>query len=267
MRPLYRRKTISPQRHLRKGPRPAKVEMQADRRKRLQPRSNLRSSGMDGLVIIIGLLEAALVAGGFFVLAKKMSGGGREQVEALEEEVRIKREMCERIDSIKEQSIDFGELKTKVQELLIAKESLKAERGRVTITQAELETIEIRLRELDEIARELEASALETKEELKILQKKEKDLNQKNDVLKAQIADSVSKMDDIFSKIEMNAQMQERVDKMKQEMIKTESQITTLLIQIQQGNEQYFVLKKRYDALDIEYAQLFEKFSEQQAQQ
>jgi hypothetical protein len=34
--------------------------------------------------------------------------------------------------------------------------------------------------------------------------------------------------------------------------------------EIQKGNDQYFILKKRYDALDIEYAQLYEKFAEQQ---
>jgi hypothetical protein len=51
---------------------------------------------------------------------------------------------------------------------------------------------------------------------------------------------------------------------MKAEIEKAEEQIETLLTQITAGNEQYFILKKRYDALDIEYAQLYEKFAEQQ---
>jgi len=38
--------------------------------------------------------------------------------------------------------------------------------------------------------------------------------------------------------------------------------LSALLLQVEQGNEQYFQMKKRYDALDIEYAQLYEKFSE-----
>ena len=64
--------------------------------------------------------------------------------------------------------VPFPDLAEKVLETRSYEESLKAERGRITITQAELETVETRLRELDEIERELEASALETKEELNI---------------------------------------------------------------------------------------------------
>jgi hypothetical protein len=33
-------------------------------------------------------------------------------------------------------------------------------------------------------------------------------------------------------------------------------------MQIEAGNEQYFILKQVYDALDIEYAQLYEKFAD-----
>ncbi len=49
---------------------------------------------------------------------------------------------------------------------------------------------------------------------------------------------------------------------MKAELLQTLERIDMLLVQIEQGNEQYFIMKRRYDALDIEYAQLFEKFSE-----
>jgi chromosome segregation ATPase len=58
--------------------------------------------------------------------------------------------------------------------------------------------------------------------------------------------------------------MQEQITRAKSELLKTEQQIQTLLEEIQAGNEQYFILKKRFDALDIEYAQLYEKFAEQQ---
>ena len=71
-------------------------------------------------------------------------------------------------------------------------------------------------------------------------------------------------LDEIISQIELTAQMQEQVARARAELVRTEEQIQTLLTQIQEGNEQYFVLKKRFDALDIEYAQLYEKFSEQQ---
>jgi acyl carrier protein phosphodiesterase len=37
-----------------------------------------------------------------------------------------------------------------------------------------------------------------------------------------------------------------------------------MLNQIQDTNEQYFNLKRRYDALDVEYAQLYQQLTEQQ---
>jgi chromosome segregation ATPase len=144
-------------------------------------------------------------------------------------------------------------------------ESLKAERGRNTITQAELETVEGRLRELEEIERELEASGIETKEELKILNKKERELSNKNDALKEEIAASMQKVGELMSQMQVSAEMQAQVDEMKVDLLQTQDKIAMLLQQIEQGNEQYFILKKRYDALDIEYAQLFEKFSEAEA--
>jgi len=140
---------------------------------------------------------------------------------------------------------------------------LKAERGRVIILQAELEGIEVRLRELDEINRELEAGALETREELKILQKREGELKTKNEELRVQIADSTVKMEALMSEIEMSVQMQEQVKVMQADLLRCEEQVETLMNEIQKGNEQYFVSKRRYDALDVEYAQLYQQYIEQ----
>ncbi len=219
---------------------------------------------MGSLILIFGLLEAAGIGFFLFMQAKKNNSGAVESTKNLEEEVALKRESAEKIKTLSGGLMDIAILREKVAELLISKESLKAERGRVTITQAELETIEVRLRELDEISRELEASMTETKEELKILQRKEKELSNKNDALREEIRNSLSKMDEIISQIELTSQMQEQITRAKSELLKTEQQIQTLLEEIQAGNEQYFILKKRFDALDIEYAQLYEKFAEQQ---
>jgi chromosome segregation ATPase len=219
---------------------------------------------MSVLVLLVGIIEAAGIAFFLFKKSKQLNAGSTAAFELLSDEVSKKRELSESLTQLDGEMVDPAELKVAARSYLIARESLKAERGRVTITQAELETIEVRLRELDEIARELEASMTETKEELKILQRKEGELSTRNQQLKAQIAESVSKMDAIMSDIEMSAQMQEHITRMKGEIVKAEEQIETLLAQITAGNEQYFILKKRYDALDIEYAQLYEKFAEQQ---
>jgi chromosome segregation ATPase len=219
---------------------------------------------MSMLVLLVSILEAVGIGFYLFKTSKKLNAGSQSVFDMLSDEVGQKRKIREALVQFEGEMVEPTELKTAAKSYLIARESLKAERGRVTITQAELETIEVRLRELDEIARELAASMTETKEELKILQRKEGELSTKNEQLKAQISDSVSKMDAIMSDIEMSAQMQEHIIRMKSEIVKAEEQTETLLGQITAGNEQYFILKKRYDALDIEYAQLYEKFSEQQ---
>jgi chromosome segregation ATPase len=219
---------------------------------------------MSVLVLLVGLLEAVGIGFYLFKKSKNLNAGSQAAFDLLSDEVSQKRAIYENLTQLEAEMVDPVELKTAARSFLIARESLKAERGRVTITQAELETIEVRLRELDEISRELEASMTETKEEIKILQRKEGELSNKNAQLKTQIAESVSKIDAIMSEIEMSSQMQEHITGMKAEVVKAEEQIETLFTQITAGNEQYFILKKRYDALDIEYAQLYEKFSEQQ---
>jgi chromosome segregation ATPase len=70
-------------------------------------------------------------------------------------------------------------------------------------------------------------------------------------------------MDALMAEIEMTAQMQEQVAVMKSELLRAEEQIETLSNEIQISNEQYFNLKRRYDALDVEYAQLYQQLTEQ----
>lgn len=211
--------------------------------------------------MIVGVLEAI----GFGVLMNlsvaKRAAGLKGYLNSLREGQARKQELKEKFEALYENMIDVGSLRKKAEEYMHYQESLKAERGRITITQAEMETVDGRLRELEEIERELEASGLETKEELNILQKKHTDLSTKKTTLQSKIAESSEKLESVLSEIEMTAQMQEQVDAMKAQLLQTEQRIDTILIEIEGGNDQYFILKKRYDALDIEYAQLYEKFS------
>ena len=217
------------------------------------------------LIIVIGVIEALLIAGTLFFL-QKQKGGSTDAIGAtIAEELKTRQALAAQIEGIFGQMIGWDSLQDKAKELTTLKDALKLERGRVTITQAELETVETRLRELDEIDREIQASGLETKEELRILNKKEKDLKAKNDALKAQLQTALAQIEQLLSNVELNSQMQEQVSNMKTQIVQTEQKIDELLIQIELGNEQYFILKQTYDALDIEYAQLYEKFSEAEA--
>jgi chromosome segregation ATPase len=217
---------------------------------------------MTALILAIALVQA-LVVGAIVFLRARAANAGRERVYAnVLEEVEQKRALWDQVQKLSSELADPKELAERIRNFAVARESLKAERGRVTIAQAELDMIEVRLRELEEIHRELEASTTETKEELRILQRKEDELKAKNDNLRVQIAETNSKMEVLLSEIEVSAQMQEQVVNLKAELLRSEEQVQTLLNEIQKGNEQYFILKRRYDALDVEYAQLYQQFNE-----
>lgn len=215
------------------------------------------------IVIAASILPSMVIA--YLLFARAIAAGAEYKAlhSALKDELEQKRELWAKIETLQEEMADPEEFNAVTREQELVRDALKAERGRVIITQAELESVEVRLRELDEVTRELEASTLETKEELKILQKKEGELKSKNEELRVQIADSTSKMEVLMSEIEMSVQLEEQVKNMRADLLKSEEQVETLMNEIQKGNEQYFIAKRRYDALDVEYAQLYQQYMEQ----
>lgn len=217
------------------------------------------------VLIIVGLIEGALCAGALFLVLKKEGGSSSGGLPILQAAISERQQLVEKFNALYSSMVDLASLRVRMKDLRGFQESLKAERGRITITQAELETVENRLRELEEIERELEASGLETKEEINILHRKAQELSHQNDQLKQQIASSVSQIDQMLKDMQLSAELQAHVDNMKSELLQSEQQITELMTLIEQGNEQYVIIKRRYDALDIEYAQLYEKFSEAEA--
>lgn len=218
---------------------------------------------MSLIILLVAVVQSLLV--GLFLFRRALAEGREANAgnELVKEELATKRDLWNRLESLRQEMANPDDYEKASSEVNVARESLKAERGRVIITQAELESVEVRLRELDEVNRELEASTLETKEELKILQKREGDLKTKNEELRVQIANSTTKLEALMSEIEMSVQMQEQVKVMRADLLKSEEQVETLMNEIQKGNEQYFIAKRRYDALDVEYAQLYQQYMEQ----
>ena len=222
---------------------------------------------MDVMVVVLGLLEAGVILGVLYAISMKRKTDVQGVVEKYREQLVTAEGLRDRFNSLFSEMVGADELVAKAREFQSLQESLKVERGRITITQAELETVENRLRELEEIERELEASGIEAKEELKILERKEREIREKNNALKDKINQSMAELDRVLGEIEVSAQIQEQIENMRTELLRTQQQIDTLLLQVEQGNEQYMILKRRYDALDIEYAQLYEKFAEVEAPQ
>ncbi|MCB0324747.1 MAG: hypothetical protein KDD69_14290 [Bdellovibrionales bacterium] len=152
---------------------------------------------------------------------------------------------------------------TRIQELEAkrgeAEESIRAEKGRLTITEAELEAVDTRLRELEELKRELEVSNMDAVKELEMLRAQERDIAAKNDALRNQINASVEQIEFLLEQLANSAEAVERLSAAKNELLDIEKQSSYYEEQIAAINMQYMNLKKAYDALDIEYAQLYEK--------
>ena len=219
---------------------------------------------MTALILAIGVTQALVVAAVVFLRARAASAGRERMYSAVLDEVEQKQQLWEQVQALSLKMADPKDLAETVKQFTIARESLKTERGRVTIAEAELDMIEVRLRELEEIQRELEASTTETKEELRILERKEGELRLRNDQLRTQISEANVKIETLMRELELSAQMQEEVVNLQAELLRSEEQVETLLNEIQRGNEQYFIMKRRYDALDVEYAQLYQQFNEAQ---
>ena len=138
-------------------------------------------------------------------------------------------------------------------------EQLRAEKGRLTITEAELEAVDVRLRELEELKRELEMSSIDAVRELELLRAQERDIATQNEVLKTELQTSLEQLDSLLVILASSTEAQEQLMAAKKDLLAVESKTQYFQEQIAVLNQGYVGLKKAYDALDIEYAQLYEK--------
>ena len=167
----------------------------------------------------------------------------------------------QKADSLMLQLVPFEELKGKVKELLKANKTLKLEKGRVSLTQAEQDTVDRRLRELEEIERELDASNIEVKKELDILDGKQREIKIKNESLNLKIQENLQEIERMVSEVKMEDNLKDEILEIKNRLVETQIETQKLTEAHNLEKNQYVILKRRFDALDIEYAQLYEKFT------
>lgn len=140
---------------------------------------------------------------------------------------------------------------------------LSSEKGKQAIAEAEIEALDIRLRELEELRRELEVSNMDAIKEVEMLKAQERDMSNKNLGIQDQLKSSLDQIDILIDMLQNNAKALEQLNKSKTELVEVEKNITFYEQEITKINKQYVTLKRAYDALDIEYAQLYEKRQQQ----
>ncbi len=140
-----------------------------------------------------------------------------------------------------------------------SEDSLQTGKGKITITEAELEAVDTRLRELEELKRELEVSNIDAVKELEMLRSQQREIASKNEAMRNQINESIQQIDSLIGALSESAEAVEKLTNAKNELTETEQKVQVFEDQISSIHEKYLTLKKAYDALDIEYAQLYEK--------
>ena len=221
--------------------------------------------GIIVIVVLIFLLAAGGIVGTLFYQLNTRKALLERNVSVLKKEYQLKEAMLKELAEAARGLAPAGDsssLKDKVAEL---EERLRAEQGRLTITQAELEAVDSRLRELEEVERELEASAIESAKEVEMLRSQARDIENRNEVLKQQLQLSFDQIEILVSQFGNSQATVDQLNAMKTALVETQERIEYYSAEISDLNERYGKLKAAYDALDIEYAQLYEKHNAMQA--
>jgi chromosome segregation ATPase len=213
------------------------------------------------VLVIVDILETALIIAGLWFVFSKRILAASQALTTLKEQIIERRKLKSEIEERSSKMIGLEVLAFAVTQYRSIEREFDEEKTKVIIAKNEVDLVEKRLRELQEMEREIKASQLDLEQELSALKTKESTLRDKNDKLKTEIADSMKIVEELIWEIELSSQVIEQVKTVKTQLVGTEDKIEKLLIQIEEANRQYGNLKTRYDALDIEYAQLYEKTS------
>ncbi len=216
-------------------------------------------------IIFCVLILVVSLGGAFFVAAmlKKRFSAGDEQVKKnisiIKNEAKAKEEILRELAQLSLGLASSQYFEQLGDQIRTCEEELRAERGRLTITDAELEAVDVRLRELEELKRELEMSNIDAIRELELLKAQERDMSSQNESLRGQLRSSTEQLDMLLDMLASSAEAVAHLQSAKAQLIEAEQKATFYESQITLLNQKYVSLKRAYDALDIEYAQLYEK--------
>jgi hypothetical protein len=213
--------------------------------------------------IVVALIF--LAAAGFisFSLFRKVNGQKEItllNLNTLQTELEEKKQILENLAKFSVGLI-MAEDRDKAQEGLSAvREAVESEKGRVTILQAEAEAVDIRLRELEEIERELDSSGIEAAREMGMLRAQDKDIEFRNTKLFEMHEEAELLLNRISSNV-TDPEVLSLIEKARADLKGSQERLKHFQDELPTLNEKYMSLKRAYDALDIEYAQLYEKQS------
>lgn len=214
-------------------------------------------------IVSIYLLTLILISGKILVTRKGVENSQTENLSRAKEELETKTKLTNKLASLVLGLTTTEKVKEAEDGLSDFESILGAEKGKQAIAEAEIEALDIRLRELEELRRELEVSNMDAIKEVEMLKAQERDMSNKNLGIQDQLKSSLDQIDILMDMLSNNVKAQEELNKSKTQLIEVEKNITFYEQEITKINKQYVALKRAYDALDIEYAQLYEKRQQQ----
>jgi len=213
------------------------------------------------LIVLVFVIATAFVS---FSLFRKVNGQKViiiENLKNLQDSLEAKKKILENLAKVSVGLISEDECGNAKSLLSKTKEGLDAEKGKATILQAESEAVDIRLRELEEIERELDSSGIEAAREMEMLRAQDKDIDFRNSTLFGMFETSTIVMDKAGAVSQGDPEVMAVITKVKADIEASEQRLRQFQEELPNLNEKYMSLKRAYDALDIEYAQLYEKQS------
>lgn len=214
------------------------------------------------LIVVVFILAAGVIVFSLYRKVNRQKEVVLLNLKILQTELDEKKTILEELAGISLGLVSSDVIDALKAELGKDEDGLRAEKGKVTILQAEIEAVDIRLRELEEIERELEASGLEAARELELLRAQERDMESRNARLYEQLESCAIQLDKLSAEAKGDAELTAAIAKAKSELNTGQMQLKHFEGEIPQINQKYMSLKRAYDALDIEYAQLYEKQSQ-----
>lgn len=213
-------------------------------------------------IVINFLLSMATAGFALFTIRNARVSVERAHVSNLENaqnEYETKKKFLENIAVSVPGLISQEDLEEYKASLVVFENQIAIEKGKCSISEAELDALDVRLREIEELRRELEVSNMDAIKEVEMLRAQERDMSNQNQAIKDQLQSSLEQIDILLDVLHASAEAVDQLNKTKNEMIEVEKNITYYESAIANINQQYVALKRAYDALDIEYAQLYEK--------
>lgn len=215
-------------------------------------------AAMIALTYILGSLGFVFLLRRRATFARAQSGRAINEYKA---KLRIKEELLSEFGEMLLAVATPAELDRLNQELAQGEEQLITVQGRISIAEAEYNAVAKRLNELCSIESELENSSQVAKQELEMLRSQERTVSERNTQIKAELEAAVQRIDELSAILSGSQETVEKLNSAKSELGQAEQQLEALSASLAQVNERYMALKKSYDALDVDYAQLYEKQS------